>query len=113
MSNITFKDIHIGDTVILKTGKTGIVLKLVSIPYINNFGLTGNIEAKKDFSYNESKDPYKLYNTVTVYIKGYNQVVNCDLENIIKVIQDDSNYLINKKPNKILDFIKSILYKFL
>lgn len=111
---ITFKDIHIGDTVILKNGKTGLVLKLVSIPYINNFGSVDindkSIKAN-DFSYNESIDPYKLYNTVTVYIKGYKQIINCDLNNIVKVITDGSNYLSNKKPNRVLDYIKGLIYK--
>jgi hypothetical protein len=110
---ITFKDIHIGDTVILKNGKTGIVLKLVSVPYINNFGLNNNIDSGKikDFTYNETRDIYKLYNTVTVYLKGYGTILNCDLNNIVKVFTDDSNYLSNRKPNKLLDYIRSIKYR--
>ena len=111
---ITFQDIHIGDTVVLKNGKTGLVIKLVSVPYINNFGLSDindKVLKTNNFSYNESRDPYKLYNTVTVYLKGYKQIVNCDLNNIVKVISDGSNYLSNKKPNKFLDYIKSIFYK--
>ena len=110
---ITFKDIHIGDTVILKNGKTGLVLKLVSIPYINNFGLTDNIDSGKaqDFTYNEARDIYKLYNTVTVYLKGYGTILNCDLNSIVKVLSDDSNYLSNRKPHKLLDYIRSIKYR--
>ena len=110
---ITFKDIHIGDTVILKNGKAGLVLKLVSVPYINNFGLTDNINSGKikDFTYNETRDIYKLYNTVTVYLKGYNIILNCDLSNIVKVIDDGSNYLSNRKPHKLLDYIRSIKYR--
>lgn len=110
---ITFKDIHIGDTVILKNGKTGIVLKLVSVPYINNFGLNNNIDSGKikDFTYNETRNSYTLYNTVTVYLKGYGTILNCDLNNIVKVFTDDSNYLSNRKPNKLLDYIRSIKYR--
>lgn len=113
MSKITFKDIHIGDTVVLKTGKTGIVLKLVSVPYINNFGLNDNTDKKQkavNFSYNEKRETFKIYNTVTVYVKGYQQIVNCDLNSIVKVIQDTSNYSCNRNSHKFIDFIKSIWY---
>lgn len=113
---MTFKDLHIGDTVILKTGKTGVILKLVSVPYINNFGVTNHVSDDKsisavNFSYNETRDPYKIYNTVTVYLKAYGKIVNCDLDSIAKVLKDDSNYAINKKPNKIRDFLLSLLMK--
>ena len=110
---ITFKDIHIGDTVILKNGKTGLVIKLVSVPYINNFGLTENFNfTPKDFKYDESRNPYKLYNTVTVYLKGYGTIIGCDLDNIVKVLDDGSNYLSNRKPHRLLDYLRSIKYSF-
>ena len=113
MSSITFKDVHIGDTVILKNGKTGLIIRLASVPYINNFGLTDTAKNIKvsDFVYNEKRDPYKLYNTVTVFLKSYNQIINCDLDNIVKVLDDDSNYTINKKPNRLREFLISLFYK--
>ena len=66
---ITYKDIHVGDTVITKYGTSGVIVNISSISYLNHKSKMSRMELYEKTIYkyvhNDKRAPGLLYNVIT------------------------------------------------